>query len=129
MCFFELTATPLASPRCMSGGKCSTLGTESNGITGTGAGCCASAGLAISTAATANQILNSSSLSLRRGAALFLGQADHVQQGLEMRAHRQLETLAGRQLLQEPFFVHLGDLARLGEALEGALDDRGEIGI
>src|SRR5262252_811877 len=42
MCFFELTATPATSPRCMSGGNLSTFGTESYGISGTD--CCANAG-------------------------------------------------------------------------------------
>src|SRR5262252_9289353 len=35
MCPFEFTATPLASPKCRSGGSLKKLGTESNGISGT----------------------------------------------------------------------------------------------
>src|SRR6266853_2161674 len=35
ICFFEFTATPETSPRYISGGSFRTLGTESNGISGT----------------------------------------------------------------------------------------------
>src|SRR5712671_5818535 len=41
MCPLELTATPEASPRCISGGSFRKFGTESKGISG--AACCANA--------------------------------------------------------------------------------------
>src|SRR5262245_46918406 len=49
---FELTATPDASPKFMSGGSLKKFGAESNGISG--AGCCAiAAGISATTAASA----------------------------------------------------------------------------
>src|SRR5258706_13014625 len=41
---FELTATPAPSPKAMSGGSLSGFGTDSNGIVGGIAGCCAPSG-------------------------------------------------------------------------------------
>src|SRR5436189_3594019 len=41
----ELTATPAPSPKYMSGGSLSGLGTDSNGIVGGIAGCCAPIGI------------------------------------------------------------------------------------
>src|SRR5215468_12129021 len=60
MCFFEFTATPVASPKYKLAGSFNTLGTDSYDITGT---CCASAGPLNNAIRTSSQAIIIASLS------------------------------------------------------------------
>src|SRR5262245_63555901 len=62
------------------------------------------------------------SLSCRRGTPLLFGQSERCEDRLELRAHRQREVLAARQLALEPAPVDAAALGARGEAPESAVD-------
>src|SRR5690242_15770313 len=62
----------------------------------------------------------------RRGADSFGRLAHRLEDRFELRAHLDAERAPRRQLAQEPLLVEPRELARFGEFLERALDERGE---
>src|SRR6185436_16367000 len=59
----------------------------------------------------------------------LVGLSEHAEQLFELRADRQVERLACRQPAHEPLVVELGQTPLARDALEGALDQRGELRV